>query len=172
MDSSREGLATPSGPAAPPRTPPPRHRSVRAGTLGAIAVGGALGATARVALERVVPTGPGLAWGTFLVNVVGTFVLAGAAVIVLERLGPTRLVWPMLATGVCGSFTTFSTLVVEVDLRLRSGDIAPGIGYGAASVTAGLVAVVAGTVLARGLLRRDAVRGHGADTTRRRRQWS
>jgi CrcB protein len=125
-----------------------------------------------VALERVVPTGPGLAWGTFLVNVVGTFVLASAAVIVLERLGPTRFVWPMLATGVCGSFTTFSTFVVEVDLRLRSGDVAPGLGYGAASIAVGLVAVVAGTVLARGLLRRNAVRGHGTDTSRRRRQWS
>jgi CrcB protein len=62
----------------------------------------------------------------------------------------------LLATGICGAFTTFSTFAVEVDLRFRSGDVVSGLGYVAASVAAGLAAVAAGIALARSLSQRKA----------------
>ena len=125
----------------------------------------------QIELGRVVPSGPGLAWETLLVNVVGSFLLAAGAVLILERLGPTRLLWPLFATGFCGSFTTFSTFAVEVDLHLRSGDVAPGLGYGVVSVALGLAAVTGGAALARSVLRRKAVPENRTDPPRRR-SWS
>jgi fluoride ion exporter CrcB/FEX len=49
-------------------------------------------------------------------------------------------------------------LAIESDLLLRSGDIAMGVSYLAASVFAGLVATVAGIALAARLPRRGGTR--------------
>lgn len=149
-----------------PRTPlaarPRRRRTLpwrrRLGTIGAVALGGILGAPARVELGRLLPAGPGLPWATFTVNVVGSFLLGIVATLLVERIGPTRHLGPLAATGFCGSFTTFSTFAVEVDLRLRAGDVAGAFGYGAASLVAGVAAVAAGVALARVLFRGKAVR--------------
>lgn len=144
---------------------------LRPAALAAVAVGGAAGTLARTELGRILPSGPGLPWGTFVVNVVGAFLLGAGSALVLERLGPSRLVWPLYATGFCGSFTTMSTLAVEVDLKLRGGDLAPGLAYAVVSTTVGLAAVVAGMGLARRALTRNAgppARG----ATPRRRPWS
>jgi len=172
MESGHEhGAVVAGGTVAPPGAQRRRSASLRPGTLAAVAVGGAVGAPARVELSRVVPSGPGLAWETLLVNVVGSFLLAAGAVLILERLGPTRVLWPLFATGFCGSFTTFSTFAVEVDLHLRSGDVAPGLGYGVVSVALGLAAVLGGAALARSVLRRKAVPDNRTEPPRRR-SWS
>ena len=140
-------------------------------TLAAIAVGGAAGTLARVELGRVLPTGPGLPWGTFVVNVAGSFLLGAGWALILERFGPTLVLWPLFATGFCGAFTTMSALAVEVDLKIRAGDPWPAVGYAGASVVAGL----AGVVLGAGLSRRRGGRGdEGRMGTfaRRREPWS
>lgn len=139
----------------PPRRVPLRRRL---GTIGAVALGGTLGAPARVELARLLPAGPGLPWATFTVNVAGSFLLGVVATLLVERIGPTRHLGPLVATGFCGSFTTFSTFAIEVDLRLRAGDVPAALGYGAASLVAGVAAIAAGIALARALFRRKAVR--------------
>jgi CrcB protein len=141
----------------------------RTGTLAAIAIGGAAGTLARVELARVIPAGPGVPWETLTVNVSGAFVLGILATLLVERLGPARHLGPLLATGFCGSFTTFSTLAVEVDLRLRSGDVLPGLGYGVISLVAGLAAIIVGAAMARALAGREA---GTADRPPGRRQWN
>lgn len=150
----------PPAPAAPSTRRPPRGRRPRLrrrlGTLAAIAAGGALGTSARVEIARIVPAGPGIPWQTFLVNIVGSLVLGFVATLLVERAAPTRYVGPLVATGFCGSFTTFSTFAVELDLRLRSGDVAPAFGYAAAALVMGVAAVAGGIVLARTLARREA----------------
>lgn len=123
-----------------------------------VALGAVVGTLARVELERLLPAGPGLPWGTFTANIAGCLLLGAGSVLVLERLGATRYVWSLFATGLCGSFTTFSTFAVEVDLRLRSGDVAPGIGYVVASLLAGVGAVLLASGLCRAILGRRALR--------------
>nr|MDT0524441.1 CrcB family protein [Streptomyces sp. DSM 41633] len=59
-----------------------------------------------------------------------------------------------LGTGVCGGLTTFSTMQVETVTMLEHGNWALAAGYTAASIAAGLLAVV----LATALVRRAAVR--------------
>ena len=134
-----------------------RRARPRPVTLVAIAVGGAAGTLARVELGRVLPTGPGLPWGTFVVNVVGSFLLGAGWALILERFGPTRILWPLFATGFCGAFTTMSALAVEVDLKIRAGDPWPGVGYAGASVVAGVAAVLLGAALSRRRAERNTV---------------
>jgi CrcB protein len=127
-----------------------------------VAIGGSIGTPARVELERVIPAGPWIPWATLTVNVAGSFVLGVLATLFVDRIGPSRRLRPLLATGLCGSFTTFSTFAVEVDLRLRSGDVAAGLVYAVSSVVAGLAAIVAGAALARTLPARQAVAGRAS----------
>jgi CrcB protein len=101
-------------------------------------------------LTRLIPTTTnGFPWPTFAANITGAFIVGLVIVLVLDRLPPTRYVRPLIGTGFCGGLTTFSTLMVEIDLLCKAGRVALAIGYLAASLGAGMVAVFAGMTLAR-----------------------
>ncbi len=127
----------------PARTPPLRN-------LGYVAAGGAVGAVARVALAVGFPPQPGgVPWVTFLENVTGAFLLAWLLTLLTERLAFDPTVRLLLCTGALGAFTTYSTLAVEVDGLLRTGE-GPLAGlYAVASVVLGLFAALLGIRLAR-----------------------
>lgn len=63
-------------------------------------------------------------WGTLAVNLVGTLLL-GAALTVRNGSRGSRRVWLAVATGFCGSLTTFSTFAVELAQRFRSSPFDP-----------------------------------------------
>lgn len=123
---------------------------VRAPLLGAVALGGALGALARYGLSKVV-AGPasGFPWATFAVNVSGSLVLGLLLTLVTERLPPTRLARPFAGTGFCGAYTTWSTLMVDADLLVKRGHSLTAAAYVGASLVAGLAAVYVGVVAGR-----------------------
>jgi CrcB protein len=136
---------------APTATPRKWRRApLHPGTIAAISLGGAVGTLGRVELTRLIPTTTnGFPWATFAANITGAFLVGLVIVLVLDRLPPTRYVRPLLGTGFCGGLTTFSTLVVEVDLLVKSGHVGMAIAYLAASLGAGMAAVWAGMSLAR-----------------------
>lgn len=116
-----------------------------------VAVAGALGASARYLVDRLVrqrTRGP-FPWGTLLVNVSGSFVLGlvtGAAL--YHGFGGDPKVW--LATGFCGAYTTMSTFAFETVRLIEEGDTGPALvnlavslalGFGAAAVGLALVSV-------------------------------
>jgi len=118
--------------------------------LAAVFAGGCLGALARAGLAESTVTHPGRwPWVTFGVNVVGAFVLGYFATRLQERLPPARYRRPLLATGFCGALTTFSTLQVELLKMLDRGHGGLALGYAAASLAAGFVAVAAATSITR-----------------------
>ena len=121
-------------------------------TLAYVALGGAVGASARylagVAAIRVM--GPGFPWGTLTVNVVGSFVM-GAVVVLLAHLSATRFA-PFLMTGVLGGFTTFSAFSLDVATLYERGDVGQAAIYVAASVGVSLAALFAGLFLTRSIL--------------------
>lgn len=120
-------------------------------TLMQVALGGALGASARymtnVAAMRLI--GPGFPWGTIAANVVGSF-LMGALVVVLAHKDATRLA-PFLMTGVLGGFTTFSAFSLDALTLWERGQTAVASAYVLGSVIVSLAAIVAGMAAARGL---------------------
>ncbi|SCG42403.1 FluC/FEX family fluoride channel [Micromonospora coxensis] len=119
-----------------------------AAVLGAIAVGGVLGALARAGLQAALPHSPtGFPWATFAVNVTGCL-LIGALTAVLDRRRVPPLTRPFLGVGVLGGFTTFSAYVVDVHAALAAGAPVTALAYLAATLVAGLLAVLAGDALA------------------------
>ena len=122
------------------------------GTLIQVALGGALGASARyltgVAAVRIM--GHGFPWSTLAVNVIGSF-LMGALVVLLAHAGGTR--WaPFLMTGVLGGFTTFSAFSLDAMTLYQRGEVALASAYVGASVVLSLAAIVAGVAVARALM--------------------
>lgn len=96
-----------------------------------VAVGGAVGAVLRH-LVALPPLGP--LRGVLLVNVLGSAAL-GALVALEDRL--STAVFLLLATGVCGALTTWSTLAVHTWELGRHG-LRPAAAYLGATLVLGL----------------------------------
>lgn len=115
-----------------------------------VAIGGALGATARYAVYRaIVWHGPGFPVATAVVNVVGSFIMGLLAMALAHRWGNAYA--PFLLTGILGGFTTFSAFSLDALTLWERGNSAGALIYIVASVVLSLVAVVAGIVVGRGL---------------------
>jgi CrcB protein len=114
--------------------------------LGAIFIGGALGALLRGGLAEAFPAGAAdWPWATFLVNVGGAALL-GYWFTALPRTSYRR---PLLTTGFCGALTTFSTVQLELVEMIDAGRVGLACLYLAASLAAGLAGVQAATAAAR-----------------------
>jgi len=110
----------------------------------AVALAGGLGALARFLLDGTVSTTVPAEFptGTFVVNVSGALILGLLAGASLE--GDTLTI---AATGVLGSYTTFSTWMLESQRLGEDGEFEVMALNLALSVAAGLVAVWAGREL-------------------------
>jgi fluoride exporter len=118
--------------------------------LGAIFVGGMAGAILRVALARAFPDTAGRwPWITFAINVTGTFLLGYLVTRLQERLPLSTYRRPLLGTGFCGAFTTFSTMQLELLRMLDRDRYGLALGYAAASLLAGYLAIFFATALVR-----------------------
>ena len=122
--------------------PPPR---IHTRVVGAVAVGGALGALARWAVAEAMPHDSGaLPWSTLVINVAGCFLIGVLMVVVVELRPEHLLLRPFFGTGILGGFTTFSTYVVDTRTLVAADRPAVAAAYVLATLVAGLVAVVAG----------------------------
>lgn len=106
-----------------------------------IAVGGALGATCRWAIDAAIgPTD--WPWALFVINVAGSFLLGLAMV---HGPSPGReLVRLGAGVGFCGGLTTFSAFAVTAVHLLDDTRTASAIAFVVASVVLGAAALVAG----------------------------
>ncbi|HEX6499914.1 MAG TPA: fluoride efflux transporter CrcB [Micromonosporaceae bacterium] len=132
--------------------PGQRHELDRAPwtVLGAIAVGGALGAVARYAVGTAVHAAPtGFPWATYGVNVSGCLLIGVLMVLITEVVAGHRLVRPFLGVGVLGGFTTFSTYVVDIQRLVNAGAAGTALGYLVATVLSALLAVYLGVRVTR-----------------------
>lgn len=120
-----------------------------------VALGGAVGATARYAVSLWWPAQHGgFPWATFWTNVVGCAMIGVLMVIITEVRPVHRLVRPFAGTGVLGGFTTFSTYAVDIQQLVDSGHPGTGLAYLAATLVAALTAVRLATAAARRVLKR------------------
>jgi CrcB protein len=115
--------------------------------LGAIFLGGMLGALVRAGLAEAFSPGMGeWPWPTFLVNVAGAALLGYW----FTTLSHTSYRRPLLTTGFCGALTTFSTVQLELVEMIDAGRAGLAALYLAVSVVAGLAGAHGATAFARG----------------------
>jgi fluoride exporter len=118
--------------------------------LAAIFAGGAIGALARVWLGRhFAGSADSWPWATFAINVSGSFLLAYFATRLQERLPQSTYRRPLLGTGFCGAYTTFSTMQVEILTLVEANRYGLAVGYAVASIAAGLAAIWVATAMVR-----------------------
>ncbi len=109
-----------------------------------VVLGAAVGAPLRFATDRFAQAwfGTAFPWGTFAVNVVGSFVLGavvGAAV--------SPELFALVGTGFCGALTTYSTFGLDTVVLAEGERRGAAALYAVGSVVAGLVAAGLGLLL-------------------------
>ncbi len=116
-----------------------------------VAAGGACGSGARYAVAQMIVRAQGWPWATFVVNLVGAFLLG----VLLELLvgrgeeSPVLRRWRLgLGTGFLGGFTTFSSLALEVERFVADGRAGIGVAYGLVSLLLGGVLALTGVLVA------------------------
>jgi CrcB protein len=119
-----------------------------------ICLGGAVGTGARYLLSEwaAVSLGTSFPWGTFLVNAIGSFLLAVIlyAGVEASALSPTMRM--ALGTGVMGGFTTYSTFSFETMRYLENGSPGMAMLYVGATLVVCLGACMAGWAASRAFL--------------------
>lgn len=101
--------------------------------LAVVSAGGVLGALTRWSIATI---WPGSVWTTWAINVSGCFLIG-----MLYTRVESRIPRLLLGTGFLGGYTTFSTAIAEVSTA--------GLVYLAATLTGCLLAVLAGSLVAR-----------------------
>ncbi|MFK0289375.1 fluoride efflux transporter CrcB [Streptomyces sp. NPDC090442] len=121
--------------------------------IGAVAVGGALGASARYGAGLLWPTArDAFPWTTLLVNVAGCALMGVLMVLITEVWSAHRLLRPFLGTGVLGGFTTFSTYAVDIQRLVGAGRLPLALAYLAGTLLAALAAVALAAATTRALV--------------------
>ena len=119
-----------------------------------IGAGGAAGAIGRYLVVAMVTNtfGSRFPWGTLAVNLLGSFMLGVAFVIVLERLQGHAELRSLIMVGFLGAFTTFSTFSLEVFSLFNHGQVISALVYILMSVILCVFATALAVVAARALL--------------------
>jgi CrcB protein len=109
----------------------------------AVLIGGILGTGLRLTMDTVIPhNDTTFPWSTLLINLVGSFALG----FLVARVWPTAPTWVRagLGTGLIGSFTTFSALIVSLLTLTQAGIPWLALLYLVVSLVGGLAAAFAG----------------------------
>jgi CrcB protein len=120
-------------------------------TYGLVALGGSLGAMARLFVgtwvQRHVPSAT-FPWGTFVINASGSLLLGFIATLVAEQVLNQPSIRPLITVGFIGAYTTFSTFEYE---SLQLGSSWQALGNLIGSVLVGYGCVWIGVQLARSI---------------------
>ena len=117
-----------------------------------VALGAALGAPLRYLTDRAVQARHDsvFPWGTFTVNIAGSFVLGGLAGLAMAGSVASWLS-PLVGTGLCGALTTYSTFGYETMRLYADGARFYALANIVASVVAGLGAAIVGMTVGQAL---------------------
>jgi fluoride exporter len=116
-----------------------------------VALGGGIGAALRhlTGLAALRLFGPSFPWGTFAVNILGSFLMGLLVELLARRFGASAEMRLFLATGILGGYTTFSAFSLDTIVLWERGALLLAAGYVVASVVLSIGALLAGLTLAR-----------------------
>jgi CrcB protein len=123
-----------------------------------VAAGGALGAMARFALNVFLQRDVEFPWGTFAANLLGCLAMGIVAQLIASTAwfnaagiipDQYRL---LFAVGFCGSFTTLSTIMLELNTMLQKNEIFYSFSYLVGTLVGGFACFYVGVVCVRMLV--------------------
>ena len=118
-----------------------------------VGLGGFVGANARFWIGTWVQQRMGTAfpWGTFVINITGSFILGLFVTLLTERIAPDRAepLRLLIAVGFVGAYTTFSTFEYETFGLVQTSSLLRAFANALGSLVAGFVAVWLGVGLGR-----------------------
>lgn len=119
----------------------------------AVAAGGAIGATGRFLVGRLMFNimGPGFPWGTLTVNIIGSFLIGLTVQLLAMRYNLSHEWQGFLVIGVLGGFTTFSAFSMELGLMIEKGQLGVAALYAFGSMFVGVAALFIGIYAGRAL---------------------
>ena len=108
--------------------------------------GGAIGAGLRhlVNIGAVRMPGAGFPWGTFAVNLAGSFLMGLLIEALALRYNGSPEIRTFLATGLLGGLTTFSAFSLDFVFLMQRGELAAAAFYLIGSVSLAILALFAG----------------------------
>jgi fluoride exporter len=111
-----------------------------------VALGGALGSAARYLVSGwfAARFGPAFPYGTFVINVTGSFIIGLFLAFAQDRISLSPYWRLFFAVGVVGGYTTFSTFEYESVRLLQDGQMLLAASYLVGSVVLGAIGTVAG----------------------------
>jgi len=127
-----------------------------------VALGGALGAVARFALNVFLQRDVAFPWGTLGANLLGCLVMGVLAQLIAQSAwfneagiipDQYRL---LFAVGFCGSFTTLSTMVLELNTMLQRNEVFYSFTYLFTTLVGGFACFYLGVAIMRALFRLPA----------------
>ena len=122
-------------------------------TVVGLIVAGSLGTLSRYWVDGLVSqhTHGQLPWGTFVVNITACLLLGILFTVTTQRVVVSPSTRLAITTGFVGSYSTFSTLILESVRLAEGGALGFAMANAAGSVVAGALAMVAGIVIGRAL---------------------
>lgn len=119
----------------------------------AVAIGGALGASARYAIAISFSSyGGKFPYATFIANAVGCFIMGLAFVLIAERALLSETWRYLLMIGCLGALTTYSAFSIEAIALIEKGDIKIALYYTLATLITCLLSTFIGLSLARSIV--------------------
>ena len=114
-----------------------------------VGAGGAVGSMLRYGISLLLPRASAYSFptSTLLVNMAGCLAIGLLAGFAGRSSWMTGTGWPLLATGVCGGFTTFSAFSLEALKLMERGATGTAIAYAVVSVVGGIILCYAGFYL-------------------------
>ena len=119
----------------------------------AIALGAIPGALSRYYLTLLFSRwlGTSFPYGTFFINLTGALVMGFFVTLTLERAIASPDLRLLIAVGILGSYTTFSTYTLDTSVLMRNGTYGSGLFYWVGSAVLGVIGLEIGSLLARRL---------------------
>lgn len=115
-----------------------------------VGAGGFIGSILRYLVTLVMPASAS-ALGTLSINVVGSFVIAMIAALVIVGVMPDEHLSLMLRVGVCGGFTTLAAFSLEASELIGHGAYLGAVGYAVITCALCIGAAMLGTWLVRAM---------------------
>lgn len=117
----------------------------------AVAIGGAVGSVLRYGVARALASAS-YPWATQSVNVLGSFLIGLAFVLLAHRYGSHHPAYQLVIVGLLGGFTTYSSFSMDALRLLEQGRTGTALAYVASTVALCLAAAALGLMLGRRLV--------------------